>query len=282
MKNCEKYGSLTDKDFREFLSEIEIDDDTLESETEKTESEIAEIDEKDQISELPENEEIEARYGNDAWRTLTSGLVLYSEDTKEKAKCAIAQTYKEKAKRNKSERTRIQQMAFRQNDIDMSEKIGNDNIKLLIRLLTIKHVALVEKYEAFINRRLTALLLPLIPLRLRTAQSFYPKSIRLSPGFIYKAKDENGEELLFWASPNIPYYFEQNTEQDVLRKNQKRNFLSTIDNAVCMYYKHKRTCEEKELKYASKLLSKNITTYFELLRENPFWFELLYNELIKK
>jgi hypothetical protein len=109
----------------------------------------------------------------------------------------------------------------------------------------------------------------------------YPASIRISPGFLYKASEEFGRGLTFWAIPNIPYYFAQNTEQEILKK-QKPELLISVDRAVGLYHEHKEKRAKKELKYASTIIQKGVRTYFDLLKLNPFWFEILYNSLIEK
>ena len=106
----------------------------------------------------------------------------------------------------------------------------------------------------------------------------YPNSIRVCPGFMYKASEEYGGGLTFWATPSIPYYFEQNTEQKVLLEN-KSSFLFSVDKAISFYHEHLKKRQEKELKYASTIIQKGVYSYFDLLKLNPFWFEILYNEL---
>lgn len=39
---------------------------------------------------------------------------------------------------------------------------------------------------------------------------------------------------------------------------------------------------DKELKYASLIYQKGVYSYFDLLRLNPFWYEVLYNDLQNK
>ena len=78
-----------------------------------------------------------------------------------------------------------------------------------------------------------------------------------------------------------PYYFEQNTEQKVLLEN-KSNFLVSVDKAICFYHEHLKKRQEKELRYASLIIQKGVYSYFDLLKLNPFWFKILYDELKTK
>ena len=174
-------------------------------------------------------------------------------------------------------------MAFSQDYLRLSDPIGNDNLKLLITLLTSEHTKMVEKYAAYINKRLTILINPLIPRRLRICKMIYPEAMKECPGFLYKASKEYGEGQTFWAMPDIPYYFKQNTEQAELQKSIKyTNYLINIDKAIASHNMHNKVRAEKELKYASMIIRKGVYSYFDLLRLNPFWFEILFNSLKSK
>ena len=94
---------------------------------------------------------------------------------------------------------------------------------------------MVDKYSTYINKRLTTLLNPFIPRRLRICKSLSPDSIRPCPGFLYKASEEYGAGLTLWAMPNIPYYFVQNTEQKVLMEH-KSQFLVNVDQSIKFYH----------------------------------------------
>jgi hypothetical protein len=278
----EKGGHLEDSELYDFIEEIQSEDVKGES-TEKTSGEAQDI-----ISELPENAEIEAYYGNDAWRMppIYAGnqgriTVLYGPEVKQKAAEGRREAAKEKSRRLKNERLRIQREAFSQELISLSDKIETPHIKLLIAALTKEHTRMINRYSSFINNRLTSLLNPFIPPRLKNCRLLYPDSIRMSPGFMYKASKEYGNGLTFWATPLIPYYFAQNTEQAILLKN-KPTFLYSIDKAVGFYHWHLKQRQEKELRYASAVIQKGVSSYYDLLKFNPFWFEVLYNELKNK
>lgn len=282
MEDIKQYGDLTEKELFEFIAEIEVDDENIKEAQKEASEKIALEEEHTQLSELPENAEIEEYYGNDAWRKLTKdSIFLHGHEGQRKASLALAKVNREKAQKLKQDRIRIQRQAFSQEYIKLSDPVGNDNIKLLVSLLVKEHTRMVDKYSALIDKRLAMLLNPFIPRRLRMCKALYPDSIRISPGFLYKASEEYGNGLTFWATPNIPYYFAQNTEQKILIKH-KPEFLVSIDRFVSLYHEHKNKRAKKELKYASTIIQKGVYTYFELLRLNPFWFETLYNDIIEK
>lgn len=285
MADIEKYGDLDDKELFEFLAEIKSDDEDIEEAETKADEKIGNEEAQSMLSELPENAEIEAYYGDDAWRRphIYTGYrdritVLYGPYGKQKAAEGHREAIRKKAQRLKEDRIRIQREAFNQDYIRLSDKIEKYHIKLLISILTQEHTRMVDKYSSYINKRLATLLNPLIPRRIRICRMLYPNSIRVCPGFMYKASKEYGGGLTFWATPSIPYYFEQNTEQKVLLEN-KSDFLFSIDKAISFYHEHLKKRQEKELKYASLIIQKGVYSYFDLLKLNPFWFEILYNKL---
>ena len=277
----EKYGDLTDKEYLEFLSEIKGDDEEIEEAQNEAIEKIELEEEHTVLSESEENARIEAYYGNDAWRKF--GKYFFGKPAIIAAYKKAAETREAKRKKLKEDRIAIQRIAFNQEYLRLSDPIGNDNLKLLITLLTNEHTLMVEKYASYINKRLATLINPLIPRRLRICKMIYPESMKECPGFLYRASEEYGEGLTFWAMPDIPYYFKQNTEQAELQKSIRyANYLINIDKAVASYNMHNKVRAEKELKYASLLVRKGIYSYFDLLRLNPFWFEILFNDLKSK
>lgn len=287
MEDIKQYGDLTEKEFFEFLDEIKSDDEDIqEAQSEAIEKITLEEEHVELSEEEQENREIEARYGDKMpWTGLGPnnciGVKLFGPEGQRRAAMASIEAKRKKSQQLKEDRIRIQREAFRQEYIRLSDPIGNERIKLLVSSLVKEHTRMVDKYSTYINKRLTTLLNPFIPRRLRICKSLYPDSIRLCPGFLYKASEEYGAGLTFWAMPNIPYYFVQNTEQKVLMKH-KSPFLVSVDQSIKFYHEHFKKRADKELKYASLIYQKGVYSYFDLLRLNPFWYEVLYNDLQNK
>lgn len=281
MESIKQYGDLTEKELLEFLDEIESDNEDIQEAKSESDEKIALEEEHAELCELPENAEIEAYYGNDAWRKLNKdSTLLFGDEGQRRASLALVKANRQKAQRFKEDRIRIQRYAFDQELIRLSDPIGNDNIKLLVSLLVSEHTRMINRYTAFINKRLATLLNPFIPRRLRLCKMLYPNSIRICPGFLYKASKEFGQGLSFWAMPNIPYYFAQNTEQKILIEH-KSELLIPVDRNVSFYHEHLKKRTDKELKYASAIVQKGVYSYFDLLKLNPFWFDILYKDLTK-
>lgn len=287
MEDIKQYGDLTEKELFEFLDEIKSDDEDIqEAQSEAVEKITLEEEHVELSEEEQENREIEARYGDKmpwtgvGWNNC-NGVRLFGPEGQRRAAMANIEARKKKSQRLKEDRIRIQREAFRQEYIRLSDPIGNERIKLLVSSLVKEHTRMVDKYSAYINKRLATLINPFIPRRLRICKSLYPDSIRISPGFLYKASEEYGSGLTFWAMPDIPYYFAQNTEQKVLMEH-KSLFLVNVDQSIKFYHEHLRKRTDKELKYASLIYQKGVYSYFDLLRLNPFWYEVLYNDLQNK
>lgn len=273
----EQYEDLSEEELAEYLDEIRESDDDIEEARAESLIKEQQLD----LIESPENAEIEAKYGNDAWRMLNENtVILRSDEDRCKASLFSAEAIRNRAHRLKEDRIRIQRFAFDQEVIKMSSPIGNENIKLLISLLVEEHTRMINKHKDFINKRLTVLLNPFIPRRLRVCKMLYPDSVKASPGFLYRASMEYGKGLTFWAMPDIPYYFIQNTEQKILI-DKKPEFLVSVDKAVSFYHEHEGKRAKKEIRYASTIIQKNVNTYFDLLKLNPFWFETLYNAVVQ-
>lgn len=287
MEDIKQYGDLTEKELFEFLDEIKSDDEDIqEAQSEAIEKITLEEEHVELSEEEQENREIEARYGDKMpWTGLgpnnCQGVKLFGPEGQRRAAMASIEAKRKKSQRLKEDRIRIQREAFRQEYIRLSDPIGNERIKLLVSSLVKEHTRMVDKYSTYINKRLTTLLNPFIPRRLRICKSLYPDSIRPCPGFLYKASEEYGAGLTFWAMPNIPYYFAQNTEQKVLMEH-KSPFLVNVDQSIKFYHEHLKKRTDKELKYASLIYQKGVYSYFDLLRLNPFWYEVLYNDLQNK
>lgn len=282
MEDIERtYGDLTDEEYLGFLNEIKSGDEEMEDAQNEAVQRIGREEECAGLSETEENARIEAYYGNDAWRKF--GKYFFGRPAVIEGQKKARVTRAAKFQKVKEERIAIQRMAFGQDYLRLSDAIGNDNLRLLITLLTAEHTRMIEKYETYINKRLTTLLNPLIPRRIRICKTLYPEAMRESPGFLYRASEEYGDGLTFWATPDIPCYFKQNMEQVELKKSIRyTNYLINIDKAVASHEAHRNERADKELRYTSLLIRKGVRTYFDLLRLNPFWFEILFNDLKNK
>lgn len=190
------------------------------------------------------------------------------------------------AKKNQ-EKIEITRMAFDQKKVNLSDSLTRWDKMALVEELTKKLRNLIRKYDEYINSRITRLLAPLIPAPIKVAKLKWPWTFVANPGFLYKThKEVTGEIYTYWVTPNVPYYFKQGTEQQILEERDtelSKYFLESVDRAIMRRYEACNKLSAREVMYASRFASNTIKliTYGDLLNYNPFWFKLLYDRILK-
>lgn len=199
----------------------------------------------------------------------------------------IKNSMAERHAKKEQEKIDITRMAFDQKLINLSDGLTRWDKKVVVEELTKNLRILVKKYDEYINRRIAQLLSPAIPAAIKIAKLKWPWTFVANPGFLYKTHPEAGEILTFWATPNVPYYFRQGTEQQILEeRNAELNayLLEAVDRAIHKYYEAQRRLAGREVMYASRFASNTVklVTYQDLLKYNPFWFKKLYDRIDKE
>ena len=239
---------LSNDDLQAYLYEIASDDDILDEQTSDAEEQIAILDNiADEPKVLSSAEEVERAYGKSA-----------------------------KAQRWKVEQD-IKRKALSQDKIDLSERISDKRFKVLISLLTEPHTQIIEKYRAYINKRLTTLLFRQLPAPVRKCWKQYRNTMRMSPGFMYETAKIGHRTYSFYATPDVPVYFPQHTERELITDEK---ILERLDNAVKTLHDYIRNKSKREVYFATYIVRHNIKTYFDLLKQKPMMFELLYNYIV--
>ena len=263
-------NELPYKELQALLEELELEDDTLRKSVSKL---TLDIDKEDSLDFIDNSEE-ETEDTSDITTKLDSVQSLsINKNLRNKVSKERASKY----------RIRIQRLAVNQSLIKLSDEIPNYDLQTLAKALTEKQSAIADRAAESANKRLKRLLNSLIPVPVRRMYISYPWVIRRCPGFIYSAiyntPKQNrpaGQEVNFWATPDIPYYFRQGTEVNILSV-YRTDFLYLVDNAVNTYFKYQELQEDKALSIASRIIKNKVQTYFDLLMYNPRWFEILYN-----
>lgn len=183
------------------------------------------------------------------------------------------------------EKIAINRMAFNQKVLPLAEELTRWDKKALVEELTNNLRQLIKRYDKYINSRIARLLSPAIPKAIKLAKLKWPWTFVANPGFLYKTHPESGEILTYWVTPNVPYYFKQGTEQQILEERDSElsaYFLECVDRAIHRWYEARRRLADREVIYASRLVGyNNIRTYADLLKYNPFWFQKLYDRVRK-
>lgn len=220
-------------------------------------------------------------------------------DRAQKIKNAQARSVYER----KLRKIEINRMAFDQDVIRLADTFAVEHKRLLIRLLTNKYHVMIRKYEDYITGRVNRILAPAIPRSIKHAYRKWPWIFVQNPGFMYKthlSEFRNYKEVKsFWINTNLPYFFKQGTEQIIFEERCEElseYVIPRLDRAVHMYYNAKEMLSKREVQYAARLLKLDGTTvsmgmrkprgsensYYSLLQLDPFWFEILYDELRKQ
>ena len=183
------------------------------------------------------------------------------------------------------EKIEINRMAFDQKLLPLPEELTRWDKTALVEELTSNLRQLIKRYDKYINARIARLLSPAIPKAIKLAKLKWPWVFVANPGFLYKTHPEVGEVLTYWVTPNVPYYFKQGTEQQILEERDSElstYFLECVDRAIHRWYEARRRLADREVIYASRLVGvNNIRTYGDLLKYNPFWFKKLYDRVKK-
>lgn len=291
----ESRPKISENELNDLLKEISAENDGFESEEEKirylqmqeileddlTEDEMK-TDKAWSISLRPITNErgqyIRTKQGTFYKKAVPITMTEKLEENMVRTKAGVA-AIKEKARLRKLRMLEIQRDAIKSELLPVYDTFTKAHKTLLIELLTAETYRIMVKSEKYINKRLEELLLPLIPPSLRRCANQYPESVKFSPGFMYVASKEYGEGKMIWVTPNIPYFFTQGTELDII-KDTKPEYLFRIDKAVATFHRCKDELAEKEFRYALRI--KDLKTYYSLAKYNPFWYDKLKEELLRK
>ena len=190
-----------------------------------------------------------------------------------------ASTKKNNSIERKRRKQEIINEAINSKDIDLNASLSVDNKKLLISLLTKNYSERMEWHDKFINSVIESALKKAIPNDLLNAYATFPDAVVPFPGFIYNASKEYGEGLQFKVTPKIPLYFKPEDCNHILKELLPASRQSTLDKAVVFFYKYKDARSKREIKIAEALTK--ILTFFQLVKHDAFWYEMLVNELKK-
>lgn len=250
----DKYKSeLSEKDYLDLLAEIESDDDAAQEDLEAAEKEAALADAQFEIAEEPD--------GHDEAEAKRLRMEVYWANIREDKK-------------------RIQREAFNQDLLPLHRLITDEEMQKLVELITMPSTQFVERQAAYINRRFAYMLRPYIPAILRSCYKRFPQCVREHPGFLYKTFSQD-EVLSFWATPKIPAFFDQGDETTLLME-QKAEMLQVTDMAIYKYHTGIMNRNKQETRIAYKLTASRVRTFFDLVRVNPFWFNLIFKHLTQR
>lgn len=226
-----------------------------------------------------EEQELPDEYKNgESWQFVhkDNSLVPASKNEADAARKKASAIIHEKAVDKKRRKQEIINEAINSTFIDLNSPLTVEHKKLLISILTQQYTDCMKKHESYINNTIEKLLRMLMPRDLLNTWAKYKDTMVPLPAFTYKASKEYGQELSFKVTLDLPYYFRPEVCVDILKEHFSKQ-LPTIDKSVAFFYKHKETRTKQEVKIAQQLTQ--ITSFFQLVKKNAFWYEALINKL---
>lgn len=199
-----------------------------------------------------------------------------SASAKEDQKKAVIAKREKTAQKNNQKRLIIS-AAISDPFVDLNSTLTVDHKKLLIKKLTASYTEKMQHHDGYINATIEDTLKRMIPNDLLLAFAKYPDVVVPFPGFTYTAGEKYGGGLSFKANPKIPYYFKPDDCTSIINEVLPENRIASLERTIVFFFKYKKTRDLREIKIAETLTK--IVTFFQLLKKDPFWYEILINEL---
>lgn len=189
------------------------------------------------------------------------------------------QSRRNKAAERKAREKEIIQEAINSTFIDLNAPMSMAHKKLLVKLITDDYTELMQKHEAYINRRITKMLELVIPSELLNTYRNYKECVVPAISFKYVASKEYGQGLPFTVTLDLPMYFHPEDIQRILKENWPERLVN-VDKAIVSFHKNKDIRTKREVTVAQQLTK--ISTFYQLVKKNPFWYDKLVQELKKQ
>lgn len=151
--------------------------------------------------------------------------------------------------------------------------------KKIIPFKTQQMVQSVAKYRELINKRIANCMSPLFPEKIRVARAMCgSRPFKEHPGFLWKTPESYGNYSV-WVRPDIPYFFDQFTEMQIIREKCDINKVNAIDAAIQFYMLSIEKLSRREANLAIKLT--RLDTFGDILNFDVDTFIYIY-DLYKK
>ena len=180
--------------------------------------------------------------------------------------------------RKRIERETINE-AINQTYLNLNSGLEIENKKILISLLVKGYTDNMEKYENYIEHTFDKCFRKFIPTDVLKLWQKYPETMVPFPGFTYECSKDYGEGKSYFVNLNLPMYFRPEICTNLF-KEQCKNKVPKLEKSIVMFYYHKELRATTQVKYAKTLAG--ISTYYQLLKKKPYWYNLLITYLKHK
>ena len=130
----------------------------------------------------------------------------------------------------------------------LQKQVEVEDLSILIAKFTEETIAQIERTKRLLVAKVEKALKAHIPRELKATYTKYPHSFIQHPGFLYQSSAFYGGYKM-WLKVNIPYYFEQFSEMNILQTND--DYISSkLDKLVEQYYVLKNKLARDEINLA--------------------------------
>ena len=204
-------------------------------------------------------------------------LPIMDSDTAEK----IAEKAEKAEKMTSAKRRRIQarditRFALEQRDLPLSEHITKSELKAFVAEMTRGSAEHMQMHLERITKTVWRVLLKHIPRYVKYSWENYRRSCRRAPGFLYSFDSEH-EPMSIWLSPDLPNWFIPGEEQAIIDAELDSIKREAMQRRIEVYYRLADKKRKDEIRIALTFTRRHIKTYMDLLKENPFWWEIMYS-----
>lgn len=155
----------------------------------------------------------------------------------------------------------------------LHKQVELEDLSKLIEVFTNETIERAEKTKRLLIAKVERALKVNIPRELKATFTKYPQSFVKHPGFLYQSSEFYGGHKI-WLRINIPYFFEQFSEMNILQTSE--DYVSSkLDKLVEQYYILKNKLSRDEINLATRfdrvktrldLLDLGITYYEEYMK----------------
>lgn len=196
-----------------------------------------------------------------------------AEKIAEKAEKAEKMT---SAKRRRIQARDITRFALEQRDLPLSEPITKSELKAFVAEMTKGSTEHMQMHLERITKTVWRALLKHIPRYIKYSWENYRRSCRRAPGFLYSFDGEYGP-VSIWLSPDLPNWLMPGEEQAILDTELDSIKREAMQRRIEVYYRLADKKRKDEIRIALTFARRHIKTYMDLLKENPFWWEVMYS-----
>ena len=217
-----------------------------------------------ELAEIPENAE-------------TDDLsVLDSEAAEKIAEKAAKAEKMTSAKRRRIQARDITRFALEQRDLPLSETITKSELKAFVTEMTRGSTEHMQMHLERITKTVWRVLLKHIPRYIKYSWENYRRSCKRAPGFLYSFDGEYGP-VSIWLSPDLPNWLMPGEEQAIIDAELDSIKCEAMQRRIEVYYRLTDKKRKDEVRIALTFARRHIKTYMDLLKENPFWWEVMYS-----